>query len=389
MGDVPHNLPLQSTSFVGRETEIADVTGLLQNARCRLLTLIGPGGVGKTRLALEAASRIVGRERGAAQAIAYPDGVYLIPLQSVALPEDIVAATAGAVGFEIHTARSPRTQLVDHLAARRLLLILDNYEHLLPATDLIAELLAEAPGVGLLVTSRTTLNLAQEWLYHLEGLAYPLEKPVEPLQRYSAVGLFIARARQMRHDFALEDEGVHVIEICRKIDGLPLGVELAASWLRRLSCAEIAMEIQRGLDLLESDLAGWPHRHRSMRAVLSRSWDLLGPEGREALMQLSVFRGGFRRESAKHVAGVSLPTLSTLIDHSLLRLTSAGRYEMHELQWEFAAEKLAERPELERVVRDRHCDFFAGFMDQPLLACSAREAKRRRRGWKPTSITCA
>jgi len=379
MEGVPHNLPLQPTSFVGRGNEIVEITGLLADPHCRLLTLVGPGGIGKTRLALEVAHGFVRPEVRTTTSMIYPDGVYLVALQPVASTEDIVTSIASAVGFEFYQAQDSRTQLLNYLAKRRSLVILDNFEHLLTAIDLIEELLDKAPHLELMVTSRAAVNLAQEWLYHVEGMAYPLDKAPDRLESYSAVQLFLERARQVRHDFSMEDEGAQVTQICQLVDGMPLGIEMAASWLRRLPCGEIVVEIQRSLDILETDLIGLPDRHRSMRAVLGHSWKLLGREEREALMKLSIFRGGFRREAAEYVTGASLQTLSALVDHSHLRLANTGRYEMHELQRQYAAERLAERPELEITVRDRHCTYFAHLMDQPvrnLVDTRSKEAKQ-------------
>ncbi|HCB49019.1 MAG TPA: hypothetical protein DEP47_05740, partial [Chloroflexi bacterium] len=375
MEGLRNNLPLPLTSFIGREDEIAEITGLLEEPHCRLLTLVGPGGIGKTRLALEVAQGLVNPEMDASTEPLFPNGVYLVALQPVALPDDIITTIASAIGFEFYQARDPKAQLYRYLAKKCLLLILDNFEHLLDAIELIEELLAKAPQVDLLVTSRSALNLVQEWLYHLEGMAYPQDGPIDAPEAFGAVQLFVERARRARHSFSLVEEGKHVIQICQLVDGMPLGIELAAAWLRRLPCDEIAAELQRSLDILESDLHGLPDRHRSMRAVLSHSWSLLSREEREVLMKLSVFRGGFRREAAEYVASATLQNLSTLVDHSMLRLTITGRYEIHELQRQYAAEKLAERPELETAVRNRHCEYFADFMDQPPINLVGKRSK--------------
>ncbi len=375
MEGVRHNLPLSSTSFIGREDEIAEITSLLEEPYCRLLTLVGPGGIGKTRLALEVAGGFVDPETGNAGTTLFPDGVYLVALQPVASSDDIVVTIASAIGFEFYQAQDPKAQLFRYLSKKSLLLILDNFEHLLVAVGLVSELLSEAPQINIMVTSRAALNLVQEWLYHVEGLTYPKNKSFEPLEAYGAVQLFTERARRVRRDFSLADEGAYVLQICRIVDGMPLGIELAAAWLRRLPGDEIVTEIQRSLDILETDLHGLPDRHRSMRAVLSHSWNLFGRKERDVMMKLSIFRGGFRREAAEYVASATLQNLSTLVDHSMIRLASNGRYEIHELQRQYAAERLAERPETESAIRDRHCEYFADFMDQPPINLLGERSK--------------
>jgi predicted ATPase/DNA-binding CsgD family transcriptional regulator len=351
-----HNLPQYTTPFIGRISEIADVARQLDDAACQLLTLVGPGGIGKTRLAIEVASHK--RED-------FPDGVYFVALQAVASADNIVPTVASAVGFEFYDATNPETQLLNHLRDKCQLLILDNFEHLLAATDLIAEMLGGAAQLKLLVTSREPLNLQDEWLYHVEGLPFPQDEASAALDAYGAVQLFVERARRVRHDFSPVNELDSVIRICRLLDGMPLGIELAVTWLKRLPCTEIVSEIQRGLDILETDMRGVPARHRSIRAVFDHSWKLLSEEERRVLMGLSVFRGGFRREAGEQVAGASLLSLSALVDKSMLKISSDGRYEIHELQRQYAQDRLDQTPEGQAAVRDRHCAYFTEFMRQP------------------------
>ncbi len=350
------NLPQFTTPFIGRASEIGDVTRQLDDPACQLLTLVGPGGIGKTRLAVEVASH---------QQQEFPDGVYFVALQPVASVDTIVPTVASAVGFEFYDAANPGTQLLNYLRGKRQLLILDNFEHLLTAADLIAELLDGASRLKILVTSRESLNLREEWLYHVEGLPFPQNEASEAIDAYSAVQLFVERARRVRHDFSLVNERDSVIRICQLLDGMPLGIELAVTWLKRLPCVEITVEIQRGLDILETDLRGVPARHRSIRAVFDHSWKLLSEEERRVLMGLSVFRGGFRREAGEQVAGASLLSLSSLVDKSMLKISGDGRYEIHELQRQYAQERLDQMPEVQAGIRDRHCAYFCEFMRQP------------------------
>ena len=352
----PGDLPAQLTPFIGRTDEIAAIVDRLDDPYCRLLTLVGPGGVGKTRLAIEVASR---------QFHSFADGVYFAGLQPIASINHIVPAVASAVGFEFYDGRNPTAQLLHFLCDKHLFLILDNFEHLLPATDVVTELLTGAPQLKLLVTSRAALNLREEWLFRVEGMSYPQDESADILDAYSAVQLFAERAQRARHDFSLADEAAHVVRVCQLVDGMPLGIELAATWLRRLPCPAIVQEIQHSLDILATDLHGIPDRHRSMRAVFDHSWKLLDEEERQALMGLSVFRGGCSRQAAEQVTGATLHTLSALVDKSMLWFTSDGRYEVHELERQYAEERLDEMPQEKVGVRDRHCGYYLEFMCQP------------------------
>jgi predicted ATPase/Tfp pilus assembly protein PilF len=350
------NLPSQLTPFIGRTDEMAAIANRLDDPNCRLLTLVGPGGIGKTRLALEMASHLLP---------AFADGVYFVALEPVASVDNIVSTVASAVGFEFFDSSRPEPQLLNYLQEKRLLLVLDNFEHLLPARGVVQELLNGAPLLKILVTTRESLNLTDEWLYQLDGLPFPQNKAIDAIDAYSAVQLFVERARRVRNDFSLVDEAANVVRVCQLVDGIPLGLELSAMWLRRLPCSEIAVEIQRDLDFLETDVDGVPYRHHSMRAVFDHSWRLLNEEERRALMGLSVFRGGFRREAAEQVIGASLPTLSALVDKSMLQVNPSGRYALHELQRRYAEERLDEMPERKVAVCDQHCAYFTEFMRRP------------------------
>jgi predicted ATPase len=364
MASLHHNLPPQPTSFVGRQGEVAAIIELLEDQHCRLLTLVGPGGIGKTRLGIEVAERIVNPTAETEPISLFLDGAYLVSLQSVASVKNIIPTIAGVIGFEFYEAHSQEKQLINHIGDKQLLLILDNLEHLQDAGDPIGELLSGAPRLKLLVTSREPLNLREEWLFHVEGMPFPPSEN-EAIDAYDATRLFVERARRARHNFSSDDDRACVVRLCQLVDGTPLAIELAASWLKRLSCTEIVTEIQRSLDILETDMRGVPNRHRSMRAVFDHSWQLLNREERDLFMMLSVFRGGFRREAAEQVAGASLNTLSALVDKSMLSVQSSGRYQLHELQRQYGAEQLEMTSNLETAARDRHCEHFTAFMDKP------------------------
>ncbi|HFQ92651.1 MAG TPA: tetratricopeptide repeat protein, partial [Anaerolineae bacterium] len=343
-----HNLPPEPTPFIGRRQELAQLAEFLTGTAVRLLTILGPGGIGKTRLALAAAADLVEKE-------VFPDGVYFVPLTSLAAPEAIIPAIAEAVGFPFQSDnRPPRQQLFDYLRSRNMLLLLDNFEHLLAdeqpdGATLAADLLRHAPQIKLLVTSRERLNLYEEQGYPLGGL------DVED----TAVTLFQqAVHRRLPH---YETAPAAAIEICRLVDGMPLALELAATWTELLSLREIAARIRQNLDILETDLRNLPARHRSMRAVFDTTWQSLSQTEQAVYARLSLFHGGFTAEAARAVAGASLKMLSTFIGKSLLRFDPRRRrYESHELLRQFAAEKVADSEE----VRQRHARYTCAFLHE-------------------------
>jgi predicted ATPase/DNA-binding SARP family transcriptional activator len=373
----PHNLPAPYTPFVGREAELAEIGARLRDRNCRLLTLVGPGGSGKTRLALEAATDVLYAEQGCG----FTHGVYFVSLAPLQSPEAIVPAVAQATGFAFRAGSDGRGQLLDYLRGKSMLLILDNVEHLLTQHRLgersmdrdgegvVTDILQAAPNVKILTTSRARLNVQGEYLLPIGGMRYP-EIPPDALSevgRHSAVQLFLTRARQMRPDFQPEtDDLVHVVHICQLVEGRPLAILLAAAWMRMLAPAEIAAQIRQSLDFLTTDLHDVPDRHTSVRAVFDHSWNLLTTRERALMQALSVFRGGFARQAAQQVAGATLRELRALIDKSLLEWTPGpdGRYEMHELLRQYAAEKLGDVPAEEEVARNRHCAYYAGFLQQ-------------------------
>ena len=344
--------PPYPSLFVGRDQELEEITQLLNNPDCRLLTLVGPGGIGKTRLALEAVGQIH-----------FPDGVYFVPLQPLAASELIVPTIAEVLRFQFHPGGEPKEQLVNYLHDKCLLLLVDNFEHVMDGAALINDLLAGAPQVKLCVTSRERLNLLEEWVLDVGGLDYPASEVETNIESYPAVRLFLQRAQRVQVGFALSN-GPDVIRICQLVDGMPLALELAASWVRTLSCAEIAAEIERSLDILETPARNMPTRHRSMRVVLDHSWSLLREDERDVFMSLSVFRGGFRKEAARQVAGATLQMLSAFVDKSMLRVLTNGRYDLQELLRQYAESKLNENQSERALVQDRHSGYYAALMMQ-------------------------
>jgi predicted ATPase/DNA-binding SARP family transcriptional activator len=362
----PHNLPPQPTPFVGRTDELAEIARFFNNPHVQLLTLVGPGGIGKTRLALQAAARFIEPNRSIEQP--FPDGVFSVPLAGLSSSEShtnrpaLIAAVADALRFSFQGPIPPQAQLLSHLRDKKMLLILDNFEYIASEASQLADILRLAPGVQLLVTSRVRLNLQEEWPMEVAGLPVPpsIEEPIETAATYGAVQLFVQQAQRVHAGFQLDaDELPSVIRICQLVEGGPLGIEIAASWVRVLACHEIALEIEHGLDFLTTSLHNVPERHRSLRAVFDYSWNLLTPQEQAIFRQLAVFRGGFRREAAMHVAGASLPMLAELVDKSLLRRAATGRYEVHDLLRWYAEEKLQMLPAEYETVNNAHCRYYA------------------------------
>jgi predicted ATPase/transcriptional regulator with XRE-family HTH domain len=345
------NLPVNATPLIGRQVELAELGRLLADPGCRLISLVGPGGIGKTRLAIRAARRFGGN---------FPDGAAFVGLAPLSSASFIVPALADALGLSFSGSAEPQTQLLAHLRNRRLLLVLDNAEHLLAdgAAELIAELLFGAPASTLLVTSREALCMQAEWVFVVSGLPVPDLATGPQAAEGSAVELFLQRAQRAHVAFVPAAEDLQAIaRICQVVEGMPLAIELAAGWVRTLSCAEILLEFERTPDGLSLSTRDMPVRHRSLRAVFEHSWKLLSPAEQSVLMKLSVFRGGFTREAAEHVAGATLAVLSSLVAKSFARRGASGRYDLHELIRQYARDRL-HASGAEEAARQAHVDWY-------------------------------
>jgi DNA-binding SARP family transcriptional activator/predicted ATPase len=368
------NLPAPSTPFIGRQHEIDQIARLLREPDCWLLTLLGPGGIGKTRLAIE-----IGRKQGNN----FPQGVFLIPMNMLGNEQSIAPAIAHILGLTFRqNGPAPGEQLIDFLREKNLLLILDALEGLVPWAGLLEQIHSHAASIKMLVTSRHRLQLHGEWVMEVTGLDYPpkrtgnaVEMKSDANSTYSAVELFLHAARRAQVTFQPTPEDFNAIsQISQLLEGMPLGLELAATWVNTLSCQEIAAEISRcaeinrgaeknqGLDFLEIASGDLSERQRSMRAVFDHSWNLMSAREQYLMPRLSVFRRSFTRQAAEQIAGISLRELSGLVDKSLLRRTPQGQFDIHDLLRQYYDEKLVQSPRDSQETRHRHCAYYCSRM---------------------------
>lgn len=359
------DLPTPLTTILGRDHELTQISGLLADDGERLVTLVGAGGVGKTRLALEVAWRL--RAQWPAVVWVPLVGIGDHTARDTPSPDDtatwLATALAGALALTLVDTRPVTAQVIDALRAQRLLVVLDNMEHLVAGTPWLLDLLRHAPRVHLLVTSRERLNVAAEVTLPLDGLLFPVTDDDPAAASYSSIQLFLERARRVVPGFSLAvDELPAVARLCRLLEGLPLGLELAAHWVAHYSIVEIADGLVNNLDLVATTRRDYPQRHRGLRSVFDYSWQLLPPTEQQALARLSVFRGAFSREAAQHVAQANVAVLAALVDKSLLRQAGVGRYAIHELLRQFGAEQIDAVPDARAEVAARHGAYYLRYV---------------------------
>lgn len=366
----PNNLPPQITPFVNRQEEISQAVESLNKDNCRLLTLHGPGGVGKTRLAIQIAAELISD---------FQEGVFFVPLAPLQSPDQMVSSIAATLNFSFHGSENQKLQLLYYLREKQLLLVMDNFEHLLNGVGLVADILEAAPQIKILATCRERLNFASEKVMEVQGLTVPDRPNMDILETYATVQLFLNAVRRSNPDFVLKpEEAPAVLRICTLVAGMPLGIELAAAWVRIYTCQEIADQIQRNLSFLVSHRPDVPERHRNLYAVCDYFWEQLSEGERGVLRKLAIFRGGFHAQAAWHVAGASTFFLSALMDRAFLRkvtITTASRpditdqaeawrvrYEMHAVLRQYAAEKLAAHEQEVADTREKHGRYYADFL---------------------------
>ncbi len=356
-----HNLPLQPTPFIGRSAELAQIESLLANPDCRLLTLLGAGGIGKTRLAIEAAKRAleaVTVEAGPPannpnvqnQAVWVADEACFVSLASVEKADLVLATLAQSLGLQV-TGSDLQAEIASHLQGRTWLLVLDNFEHLPEAADTVAQLLQSAASIKLLVTSRERLHLREEWLMPVAGLALAEGLLSEAGQ------LFFRSAQRVQPAFSSYGQEEAIAAICAQVEGMPLAIELAASWVRVMACTEIARQLTQNSHIFTTTLRNVPERHRSLRSLFDQSWRLLLSDEQSVLRRVSVFRGGWTLDEAVEVAGATLPILVGLVDKSLVRTNGQGRFDLHELVRQYAAEQLVASGEVDLICQRHHAAY--------------------------------
>ena len=358
------SLPVTSTTLIGREQEIVEVTKLLETPEVRLVTLTGPGGIGKTRLAIAVGEQLNDR---------YPRGTVFVPLASIAQAEFVLPRIATAVGAKIEGASAPLDVLVEHFAEAPTLLVLDNLEQIVGVAPDLDQLLARSPGLRILATSRTVLRLRAEREYPVGPLTVPAfsgPAAIEQLATLPAVQLFVDRAQAVRHDFELTDENaLAIVEICRRLDGLPLAIELAAARARLLEPDALLARLGSSLDALGTGPVDLPERQRTLRATVEWSFGLLDDAEQHMLATLSIFVDGWTVEAAAHVSGLTddrtLDLLDSLAGHSLVSVdaTDVGpRFRMLAAIRELGAERLAAGTDLADVER-RHAEYFRALVE--------------------------
>jgi predicted ATPase/DNA-binding SARP family transcriptional activator len=360
--------PTADDGFVGRSGELARITDLLSRDDCRLLCLIGPGGVGKTRLARRAMQLL---------APAHADGAVFVALEDVEAPAQFGLRLAREAGVATgQRSGDALGRAIDAWRDKQLLLVLDNFEQLAAQAPTLERLLRECSGLKLMVTSRVRLQVTDEWSLPLEGLPCPDPEDRDRVESFDAVRLFVKAARRVEPGFSPSAESAAIVDICRQVDGLPLALELAAAWVRVLSCAEIARELRQGTELLRAADARHPARHASIDAVFEQAWRRLTEAERTVLARLSVFQGGFSVDTARAVAGASLPVLGALADKSLLA-KDRDRMRLHPLVQQLAALQLEARGARAETEAGRAAHFH-GWLKQlePATARGQRDALR-------------
>lgn len=370
--DTSSNLPTPGTSILGRDETVQNVVKLLTDEpNCQLLTLVGPGGIGKTRLALEVALQITDHFR---------HGVYFASFAAVNREELIVSTIAESVNFSFYDDVDPQLQLLRYLNGKDILLVLDNFEHLVEGSQVLSEAVQSTPSLRILVTSQERLNLHEEWVFSVDGLRCPSAEQFGSLTQdqvaqlvsdiegecrhpYSAIELFVHRARLVRSDFQITPkELVGIVRICQVVEGTPLGIELAAAWVKMLTCSEIADEIEQNLDFLTTTLRNVPQRHRSLRAVFDHAWKLLSAEEQNLFQKLAIFQGPFDRQAANEIADAGIMELVALVDKSLVINRESGQFILHGQLRQYSTEILSQNPAEKVSLQKRHCRYFAKFL---------------------------
>ncbi len=343
------DIPTLNTVLYGRDSELQQIVTYLDDPGHRLVTLVGPGGIGKTCLAIEAARRYGDRTK---------DGAVFVDLQAVEQSDLVIQRLADSLQLAIQDSEPAVSQVIRFLQGKETLIFFDNFEQVVDAAPLVGQLLVESPGTTALITSRTPLRIRQEWVLHVDGLPVPDAEVEHTYADEASTQLFVDRATKIRTDLQVQSELPAIERVCRLVEGMPLAIELAASWAHVLDCSEIADELERSHTLLETEMRDVPERHRSIEAIFQQSMSMLPELDRQVFGRLTIFRGGFTRDAAIKVAGANLGILSSLVNRSLIRPAGSGRYRIHELVRQHGAEDLATDEGNRSSTERAHCDYY-------------------------------
>jgi len=363
----PGKLPRSLTPFIGRQTDLEMLLKLIGDPSVRLVTILGTGGVGKTRFALELAWMLQAQ---------FQQGAVFVPLAPLSSVDELLPTLAGSLMVQLPPGGDLQQAVMDQLGNMQVLLVLDNFEHLLDEAALICDILQAGPQVKVLITSREKLNLENEVLYHLQGLEFPPAGDLQNVGEFDAISLFVQKAKQVRPFFSLNGEDAPAIaRICQLVDGNSLGILLAAAWVEHFFPAEISDQISSSLGFLTTNLRNVPARHSCMRAVFDSSYNRLSDQQKTIFRKLAVFRGGFNLAAAEAITGADLQHLLALVDKSLLwRDAATGRYDLHELLRQYANEELTAANEHENLLA-AHAGFYSAFVCQrQMLLKSSHQA---------------
>ncbi len=353
------NFPILAPAFIGREKELEELFRLIKSPENRIISLVGPGGIGKTRLAAQFVSQI---------ASDYPDGVYFVPLASIQDPDFIPILVAEALKFNFYGPMNQAEQLGRFLHRMKVLLVMDNFEHLRSeGTQLLSTMLRQTHYLKILVTTRERLNMLAEAILEVRGLPVPVDAAADNARDYSSIRLFIHNAEKSFPRFSPQEDLEAIIRICRQVDGIPLGILLASSWVRVFSCSEIDAEIKHNIDLLSSTAPDIDPRHRSLWAVFDHSWQLLSPEERCILRRLSIFTSAFTSHAAQEICGASQLSLAGFADKSLLLHQPGNRYEMLSTFHLYARARLEEEADEFLSTKNNFCEYYARYCAQKYI----------------------
>ena len=365
---LPRDWPAEATPFVGRAEELAQLHAYLAAPGSHLATVVGISGVGKTRLILQGAAQAMGFFR---------QGVQYISAAALSTPEGLSHAIVRVLALPLMGQRNVAAQVISHLQDREALIVIDHLDRHPGVLQFLHEFTQQARRVRLLVASSNRLDLPGEWVLPLYGLSAPGTDDPDEVRRTDAVQLFMQAAQRVRGaNVVAADQLPHVARICRLVEGMPLGIELAATWVRLLSYREIAQEIEQNYHFLETSSPGAPERHLSLTAAFDHSWSRMSAEERTLFRRLSVFRGGFVREAAEQVAGANLRTLAALMDKCLIQRQLSGRYLTHRLLRQYGEQKLAEQPDEEAHTYDRYCGYYTRFLQHQMELFNAGQGAR-------------